>query len=120
MVTGEEPGHVRAARMLHDALWQLRAITAPAEVTGAAAHGDALCAKWDVHNNDLWLETGGEHALATFGLEYEAYILHSGMHYLSDNHGKWHVPLEHNPPKTSMVLIHPCHWDIDAATEAGV
>jgi hypothetical protein len=111
---GEDPGHARAASILHAALEQLRQMTSPDDVIGAAAHGDVRCDTYGVHNNDLWIDQGGECELAEFGLVYEAYFLHRDKHYISDSGGKWSDLLEHHETKMTSMLIHPCHWDIDA------
>lgn len=111
---GEDPGHERAAAILHTALAQLRQMTETADVIGSAAHGDVRCTTHGVHNNDLWREQGGTHDLDEFDLTYEAYFLHRDKHYISDSGGQWSGPLEHHPEKRTSMLVHPCHWDIDA------
>lgn len=77
---------------------------AGAEIYGCAAHGGSAT----INNLDFWnSKTPGD-----FGLMYEAYHVHQGTNYISDNRGTWRAPLAHVPNKQAQLLIHPCHWEL--------
>lgn len=112
---GPDPGYRRARDMIRNALETLNEFLTT-DIVGTAAHGDHRCDLYHVHNNDLWEEQGGPFQLHYLGLEYEAYFLHRPNWYISDSGGRWEppLPLTHHDTKQTSMLIHPCHWDIDA------
>lgn len=119
-------GDPRAA--LEGALARLRG--AGIEVTGAAAHGSPWCHRLGFHNNYVF--AGWDEPLpgfpsrdvtekldpAQFGLEYEAYHVPRDASFSDSNFvdGRRAHPaeLELRPGGRTIVLVHPCHWDVSA------
>lgn len=99
LVGDDGPGQV-AADLLAKHLAELR--EQGFEIDTVAAHGGKISGMqlWDfpILPSD-------------FGVE-EAYHLHRGTNYISDNRGHWRSPLEHVEGKQAQVLTHPCHWPI--------
>lgn len=106
-----------AAKLLREELDYLRGELG-LDVVGTASHGDARCKEWGINNGDLW---ASGFTPADFDLTYEAYHLNRGRTYLSESAGRWHRagvrlddPFDEPLEKPAIVLIHPCHWDVDA------
>ena len=132
LVTLQRLEGVDAAAYLAEALARLR--DAGIEVVGAAAHGSPWCHRLGFHNNYVfrgWDEpvagfpsTDVPQKLdpAEFGLEYEAYHVARDV-YFSDAsfvEGRRAHPadLDLEPGKRTIVLVHPCHWDVSVAAKA--
>lgn len=77
------------------------------DVVGCADHGSGK-----PRNVDLWGLYGRRPEEA--GFIYEAYLLQHavGVRYISDNGGVWQAPLERDPTKPTVVLVHPQHWTL--------
>lgn len=72
-------------------------------IAGCAAHGGG-----DPNSMILWEHTTPQE----LGMLYEAYHLHGGSNYISDNRGKWRSPLQHVEGQQTHLLVHPCHWEL--------
>ena len=128
LVTIERVHGGDARTALEEALARLRA--AGIDVVGAAAHGSPWCHRLGFHNNYVFAgwdepqpgfpsrDVSEKLDPSEFGLEYEAYHVPRDV-YFSDSSfvdGRRAHPadLDLEPGHRTIVLVHPCHWDVSA------